>query len=88
MDAPRVKAVQPLADWRLRVTFVNGIQQVHDCTPFLGLDRFRPLKEEVFFKAVQVDAGGHGISRNDEADLSEHELWVRGTPEEVRNRTS
>jgi len=82
MDAPRVKAVLPLAKRRLRVTFVNGIQKVYDCTPLLGLDRFRLLKEEAFFKAVQVDAGGYGISWSDESDLSEYELWVRGTPAE------
>ena len=82
MDAPRVKAVLPLAERRLLVTFVNGMQRVYDCTPLLGLDRFRLLKEEAFFKAVQVDAGGYGISWSDEGDLSEYELWVRGTPAE------
>ena len=82
MDAPRVKAVLPLAERRLRVTFVNGMQKVYDCTPLLGLERFRLLKEEAFFKAVQVDAGGYGISWSDESDLSEYELWVRGTPAE------
>ena len=79
MDAPRVKAVLPLAERRLLVTFVNGMQRVYDCTPLLGLDRFRLLKEEAFFRTVQVDAGGYGISWSDEGDLSEHELWVRGT---------
>ena len=82
MDAPRVKAVLPLAERRLLVTFVNGMQRVYDCTPLLGHDRFRLLKEEAFFKAVQVDAGGYGISWNDQCDLSEYELWVSGTPEE------
>ena len=82
MDAPRIKAVLPLAERRLRVTFVNGVQKVYDCTSLLGLDRLRLLKEEAFFKAVRVDAGGCGISWNDEGDLSEYELWVRGTPTE------
>ena len=82
MDAPRIKAVLPMAERRLRVTFVNGVQKVYDCTPLLGLDRFRLLKEEAFFKTVQVDAGGYGVSWNDDADLSEYELWVRGAPVE------
>ncbi len=80
MDAPRIKAVLPLAERRLRVTFVSGIQKVYDCTPLIRLDRFRLLKEEAFFKAVRVDAGGYGISWSDAADLSEYELWARGTP--------
>ena len=79
MDAPRIKAVLPLTERRLRVTFVSGIRKIYDCAPLISLDRFRLLKEEAFFKAVQVDAGGYGISWNDAADLSEYELWVRGT---------
>ena len=79
MDAPRIKAVSPLTERRLRVIFVSGIRKIYDCTPLMSLDRFRLLKEDAFFKAVQVDAGGYGISWNDTADLSEYELWVRGT---------
>ena len=33
-----------------------------------------------FFRAVRVDPGGYGISWSDDIDLSEYELWVRGTP--------
>ena len=79
MDAPRIKAVLPLTERRLQVTFVSGTRKIYDCTPLIGLDRFRLLKEDAFFKAVQVDAGGYGISWNDAADLSEYASWVRGT---------
>lgn len=79
MDAPRIKSVLPLAEQRLLVTFLNGVQKVYDCTPLIALDSFRLLKEQAFFDAVQVDAGGYGISWNDNADLSEYELWVNGT---------
>ena len=79
MDAPKIEAVVPLAGRRLRVTFVNGTQKVYDCTPLIGRDRFRLLKNEAFFKAVRVDVGGYGVSWSDECDLSEYELWVRGT---------
>jgi hypothetical protein len=79
MNVPRIKSVLPLAERRLLVTFLNGVQKVYDCTPLLSLDRFRLLKEQAFFNAVQVDAGGYGISWNDDADLSEYELWTKGT---------
>jgi hypothetical protein len=29
-------------------------------------------------RAVRVDAGGYGVSWNDDLDLSEDELWVNG----------
>ena len=78
MNAPRIKAVTPLKEKHLRITFVNGVQKVYDCQSILNLDRFQLLKQEAFFKAVTVDTGGHGISWDDEIDLSEYELWSNG----------
>ena len=39
---------------------------------------FEVLKNDAFFKSVQADSGGYGISWNDDADLSEYELWTNG----------
>lgn len=78
MNAPRIHDVKPLPDHRVLATFANGVQKIYDCKPLLHRDRFRLLKEEAFFKSVVVDAGGYGISWNDDADLSEYELWTRG----------
>jgi hypothetical protein len=82
MTAPRIKAVQPLEGKVLRVEFVNGINKIYDCKRLFHLDAFRPLHSEAFFRAVKVDTGGYGISWNDDADLSEYELWVNGQASE------
>lgn len=39
---------------------------------------FSNLKDKLLFSSVKVDVGGYGISWNDELDLSEYELWVKG----------
>ena len=78
MNVPRVKSVTPLEGKHLLVTFVNGLQKVYDCHEILNLDRFQLLKNEALFKAVRVDAGGYGVSWDDEMDLSEYELWNNG----------
>lgn len=78
MNAPKIKSVTPLKDGHLLVTFVNGVQKVYDCHRILNRERFQLLKHEAFFKAVTVDPGGYGVSWNDEADLSEYELWNNG----------
>ncbi len=78
MDTPKVKSVKLLADGRLVITFVNGLEKVYDCNQLLHLEMFQSLKNDVFFKSVKVDAGGYGISWNDDVDLSEYELWVNG----------
>jgi hypothetical protein len=42
------------------------------------MEMFEVLKNDAFFKSVKVDSGGYGISWNDDADLSEYELWANG----------
>jgi hypothetical protein len=76
MNAPRIKMTTPLKEKHLLVTFANGVQKIYDCQIILNLERFQLLKREAFFKAVTVDPGGYGISRDDERDLSEYELWT------------
>ncbi|MBM4459838.1 MAG: DUF2442 domain-containing protein [Chloroflexi bacterium] len=80
MTAPRIRAIKPLAEHRLHVVFVSGIQKIYDCASIMALDRFYPLRNEAFFRTVTVDAGGYGVSWNDEVDLSEYELWQNGVP--------
>ena len=76
MNAPKILSVQALENKKLLVKFVNGVERIYDCTPLLSLDMFELLKNDAFFKAVQVDPGGYGISWNDHTDLSEYELWI------------
>ena len=76
MNAPKLLSVQALDNKKLLVKFVNGVEKIYDCNPLLGLDMFEVLKNDAFFKAVKVDAGGYGISWNDDTDLSEYELWT------------
>jgi len=78
MDTPKILSVQALENKKLSVKFVNGIEKIYDCNPLLNREMFEVLKNDAFFKAVKVDSGGYGISWNDDADLSEYELWTNG----------
>jgi len=78
MDAPKIVSVQALDGKKLLVKFVNGAEKIYACAPLCQLDVFRILDNDAFFKSVRVDAGGYGISWNDEVDLSEFELWTNG----------
>jgi hypothetical protein len=78
MDTPKILSVQALEDKQLLVKFVNGIEKIYDCKPLLEMEMFEVLMNDAFFKAVQVDVGGYGISWNDDADISEYELWTNG----------
>lgn len=74
----KVIDVKPVDDYKLIVTFDNGIIKEYDMKPKLNKWPFELLKNKAFFKAVKVDAGGYGISWNSSIDLSEYELWKNG----------
>lgn len=78
MDAPKIVSVQALDGKKLLVKFVNGAEKIYDCARLCQLEVFQILNNDAFFKSVRVDAGGYGISWNDEVDLSEFELWTNG----------
>lgn len=78
MNAPKVLSVQVREHKKLLVKFANGIEKIYDCTQLLNMEMFQLLGNDAFFKSVRVDAGGYGISWNDEIDLSEYELWENG----------
>ena len=81
---PKVKAVKPVQNKKLLVTFQNNIQKIYDCTALLNEKHFTPLMDDALFKTVRADHSGYGISWNDEIDLSESELWMHGTsPEQI-----
>ncbi|MBM3335651.1 DUF2442 domain-containing protein [Candidatus Sumerlaeota bacterium] len=76
----RIKSAQPIGNLELLVRFDNNIEKTYDCAPLLSRPQFQLLKVPAFFRAVRVDAGGYGISWNDDLDLSEYELWTNGKP--------
>ena len=75
---PRIKAAQAIGQTQLLVRFENGVEKIYDCAPILSRPQFNLLKTPAFFRAVRVDAGGYGVSWNDDMDLSEYELWTNG----------
>ena len=78
---PKVKSVTPLSGKQLFVTFTTGDTRVYDCAPLLNESSFYSLKDDAFFKNVQVDQTGYGVVWNDNNDHSESELWINGKAE-------
>ena len=76
----KVKEVSPLPDFCLSVVFVEGVRKIYNMTPLIAHHHaFAPLKDNLMlFNDVKVDAGGYGISWNDDIDLSCNELYENG----------
>lgn len=79
----RVQSVEPKDNFVLSVLFTDGIKMEYDIKPlFTKWDVFNNLKTiKGLFQQVKVDAGGYGISWNDEIDLASEELRINGKEE-------
>ena len=76
----KVQDVKPLEKYKLLVTFTNGEIKNYDVKPLF--EKWEVFKDLIYinglFQQVKVDAGGYGISWNDDIDLSCNELYYNG----------
>jgi len=76
----KIKSVRALQNYILEITFENSEIKYYDVKPlFKKWIVFEKLKNmQGLFQQVKVDAGGYGVSWNDEIDLSCNELYING----------
>lgn len=75
----KVSSVVPLEDMFLLVFFENGVIKKFDVKPIIkDYPDFEVLKNSDLFQLVKVEAGGYGVSWNEDLDCSEGELWENG----------
>ena len=76
----RLKSVKILEDLILVAVFQNGVEKTYDVRAlypvFPQFEIFETDRE--LFQQVQVDAGGYGISWNDDLDLDAEDIWEDG----------
>jgi len=54
---PRVKNVEPLSDYRLRIEFADETVGIFDCRPLLDFGVFTELRDEHYFRQVRAELG-------------------------------
>ncbi|MGB5737112.1 MAG: DUF2442 domain-containing protein [Thiohalocapsa sp.] len=78
MQIPRIKTVEATPGHILVVTFTDGTRKSYNVGPLTKREMFAPLKDEAFFRNVQVESGGYAVSWSSDIDISEYELWQHG----------
>ena len=78
--AHRIKKVKPLENFVVLAIFQDGVGKEYDVKQlFDRLPQFKAFENEKgLFEKITVDAGGYGISWNDELDLAADEIWHNG----------
>lgn len=86
----RIQAVIPKEKYILHAVFYNGEVIQYDVAQlFTVFPQFIIFQtEEELFRKVKVDAGGYGISWNDELDLDAETIYEDGVLIEMQNSPS
>ena len=71
---PRVRSVQPIEGYKLRLEFTNGEVGVFDCSPLLDFGVFRELRDPAYFRQVRVFLGS--VAWPNEQDLCPDTLYL------------
>ncbi|MGL1890356.1 MAG: DUF2442 domain-containing protein [Spirochaetaceae bacterium] len=75
MHIPIITKVIPKKNLILTVEFSNGITKEYDCNNIIiRNESHNRLRDQNYFKTVKIDKGGHGLSWDDNIDLSEYEI--------------
>lgn len=77
MNKPvRIRSVEPLDDFRLRLQFTDGSQREVDVSPYLHGPIFEPVRADVeFFRSVRVDPRMGTIVWSNGADIDPDVLY-------------
>lgn len=75
--SPKVRKVEPLADFKLRLFFDNGEVRCFDVSPYLDKGIFTELKDSHYFKQVKPFFGG--VQWLHEQDFSADTLYLKST---------
>jgi hypothetical protein len=76
--SPKVLHVQPLENYRLKLTFDNQEIRIFDITPYLTKGIFTELNDPHYFRQVKPFFGG--IQWPNEQDLSRDTLYILSSP--------
>lgn len=75
----RVRAVRPLEDYKVLITFTDGERKIFDFAPLLDMPCYQPLKDKAIFSAVYVEFGTL-VWNDGEIDIAPETLLAEGVP--------
>jgi len=73
-----VRDVTYVSDYKLLVTFEDGVIRLADLEPYLEGEMFEPLKDIDYFKTVRVNPDIDTIVWDNDADMSPDFLYEIG----------
>lgn len=80
MLQPKLVNVEPMGHLILRLTYETGEVKLFDVSPYANGSWFGELKNDSYFRTVQMLPGGIGIEWRNGQDIAPHELYECSVP--------
>lgn len=75
----KIKSVVVKDNLIIEAVFEDNERKQYDINKIINKWKiFKKLEDRNLFEKVKVDVGGHGISWNENIDLSSEEIWENG----------
>ena len=75
MLQPRLVNVEPVDYLKLRLTYESGEVKIFDVSPYANGSWYGELKEDAYFRTVQMLPEGTGVEWRNGQDIAPHELY-------------
>lgn len=78
----KIKSINTKENLIISATFFDGTIKKYDVKNLFGFyPQLKKLENKELFNSVRIDAGGYGISWNDDLDLDAETIWEDGINE-------
>lgn len=82
-DIPNLQAVKALPEYKLELTYTNGVKGIYDVSGLLQYEVFSKLKNVELFNLVHKSY--NAVVWNEEIDLCGDSLYLKITGEELKD---
>lgn len=80
MLQPKLIAVEPLDNLKLKLSYETGEARIFDAAPYVNGSWYGQLADEQYFRTVRLLPNGTGIEWNNGQDIAPHELYELSVP--------
>ena len=75
MLCPKILNVEPLDDYKLRLSYETGEIKLFNVLPYISGKWYEELYNNDYFKSVHLISNGQGIEWGNGQDIAPHELY-------------
>jgi len=75
---PKIMRVEPLDEYKIKLSYETGEIKIFDVLPYISGKWYEELFNDSYFKSVHLIPGGKGIEWGHGQDIAPHELYDMG----------